>query len=96
NLAYVIRNDNEVKEKNNILAIEVGYPLKLGAVKIAPYARVERYTENDGKDKFTDYHFSVSHLIRPNLKGVVTYEMIDKGASGNDESRMLIVADMGF
>ncbi|MEK9148908.1 MAG: hypothetical protein AAB267_02550, partial [Candidatus Desantisbacteria bacterium] len=82
--------------KNNILAIEAGYPLKLGEARIIPYARVERYTENDGKDKFTDYHFSVNRLIRPNLKGVITYEMIDKGTGGNDESRMTVAADMGF
>lgn len=96
NLAYVIRDDGESNEKNNILAVEAGYPLKLGQAQVVPYGRVEHYTQNDGKDKFTDYHFSINHLIRPNLKGVVTYEMIDKGTGGNDESRITIVADLGF
>jgi len=63
---------------------------------VVPYSRVENYTTNDGKDKFTDIHFSLNCLIRPNLKGVINYEMIDKGEGGNDESRITVVADLGF
>ena len=96
NVCYVIRDDKETNEKNNILAVEAGYPLKLAEVQIVPYCRVEQYTKNDGKDKYTDYHFSVNHIIRPNLRGVLNYEMIDKGTGGNDESRITVVADLGF
>jgi len=96
NICYVQRDNREAKEKNNILAIEAGYPLKLAEVQIVPYCRVEQYTKNDGKDTYTDYHFSVNHIIRPNLRGVLNYEMIDKGTGGNDESRITLVADLGF
>lgn len=96
NLCYVIRKDDENNEKNNIISVEAGYPLRLGEAQIVPYCRVEHYTQNNGKDKYTDYHFSINHIIRPNLKGVLNYEMIDKGKNGNNESRITIVADIGF
>lgn len=96
NLCYVIRDDKEANEKNNILAVEAGYPIPMRKTTVVPYSRVENYTTNDGKDKFTDIHFSLNCLIRPNLKGVINYEMIDKGEGGNDESRITVVADLGF
>lgn len=96
NICYVARDDKESKEKDNILAVEAGYPIPMGKTTVVPYARVENYTTKDGKNKFTDIHFSLNCLIRPNLKGVINYEMIDKGEGGNDESRITVVADLGF
>jgi hypothetical protein len=96
NLCYVQRKDDESSKTDNVIAVEAGYPLTIAGKTIAPYVRVENYTKNGGKDKFTDVHFSLNCLIKSNLRGVLNYEMIDKGPNGNNESRITLVADFGF
>ncbi len=87
-------------EGNNAFYIEGFYPFQFKnnpALTFVPVVRLERFTQNNGNNKFTELTMNLTHYFKENAKGFLEYWTQTNVPSGQVKNkRFALGLDIGF